>query len=330
MSTTHVGRGPRRGFTLIELLVATGIATILIGLLLPAVQAAREASRRASCANNLRQIGLALQNYAGIWGEFPPAFTNGIVPGSNGLSTFYSPQSLILPHLENPGVYNSINFHLPGISIDSMDPGNATVASFRVAGFLCPSDSAGQATPLGSTNYRANTGTGLINRVGPRGGFDVNFDGTFGWTGGLNAITDGLSNTLCFSEKLISPVASGGFRPRADWIEWRSDPPDSASDWARLCSELPTAEFARNDAGRSWLLPGAIYTHFQAIAPPNSSIPDCGESRGGGIGLFTARSNHPGGVNASLVDGSVRWFSSTMNPSSWKALATRAGGELPR
>ncbi len=328
MTSTLNGRSPQRGFTLIELLVVIGIVAILIGLVLPAVQAAREAARRASCTSNLRQIGLALHNYAGVWGDFPPAFTSGPAAGPIKGITHFSPHSLILSQLENQDVYNSINFQLSGTTIQSMSLGNITAASFRVAGFLCPSDSAGQTTPLGSTNYRANAGTGLLIRSGRPGSFRTNLDGTFGNAGNLNAIMDGLSNTLCFSEKLISPDAIGGFHPQADWIKSQSGRPESSTGWVQLCSNLPNADFAQHNAGWTWLIPGAIFTHFQAIVPPNSPIPDCGESLANGNGLFTPRSNHPCGVNASLADGSVRWFSSSINQSVWKALATRAGGEL--
>lgn len=298
MTSTLRCRGTRRGFTLIELLVVIGIVAILIGLLLPAVQTAREATSRASCLNNLRQIGLALHHYDGVWGSFPPAFTSGLVPGRLANLTHYSPQSLILPYLESSAVYHAINFHLPGTKIETINSGNVTVASYHVAGFLCPSDPAGLSTPLGSTNYRANVGTGLVNRSKRSGVFDTNLDGAFGRTGGLSAILDGLSGTLVFSEKLVSPNANGVFHPQADWIQWQSNLPDLSAEWAQLCSNLPDADFAQHDTGRSWMLPGAIYTHFHAIVPPNSPIPDCGTSTGNGIGLFTPRSNHRGGVNA--------------------------------
>lgn len=326
---TSVGnlRDSRQGFTLIELLVVIGIIAIIAGLTIPAVQSARESGKRLRCINNLHQIGLSLHNYASVWGEFPPAFSSGRVPGSPYGATYYSPHSLILPYLEKISIYNSVNFSLPGTSIPQIAPGNITAATSQVELYLCPSDPIGNQIRLGGTNYRACTGSGLYNMSDARSGFVLTLDGAFGQSSSLNSIADGLSNTLCFSEKLISPDFGGGFDPRADWIHWRSAPPDSADGWLLICSTLPNADFARNDAGRTWLLPGAIYTHFLANDAPNSPIPDCGNLAGGGNGLFVARSNHPGGVNSSLADGSVRWFSANINRSVWRSLATKAGGE---
>ena len=317
----------RRGFTLIELLVVIGVVAILIGLLLPAVQAAREAGRRAACTNNLRQIGLALHGYAQIWDVFPPAWTSVRVPGSRPRFRYsYSPQSLILPQLEQSEVYNAINFQMEATT-QIIGSGNTTAASFRPACFLCPGDPAGQSTPLGSTNYRANVGTGLYYHARIRMN-DTDDDGTFGHDSRLSAMLDGLSNTLAFSEKLISPATGDGFQPRADWLRVPTHPPATPTAWAGLCGNLDGLGQAQRDAGSTWLIPGTIYTHFVVIEPPNSPIPDCGIRIMDGAGLFTARSNHPGGVNGTLADGSVRWFSSSIDRATWMALGTRASGEI--
>ena len=321
MTSTLNAYKSQRGFTLIELLVVIGVVAILIGLLLPALQSAREAARRAACINNLRQLGLALHNYTSDWDQFPAAFM---------IEDFgqHSPHTALLPYLECPDLYNSLNFRLPEGKIENLNAGNSTAATCRVPVFLCPSDPIGQTTPLGGTNYRACTGTNDVVRFNTLIGLSENSNGIFGWIDSPAVIPDGLSNTLAFSEKNISPGAAGVFHPQADWIECLVSWYDSPTSWPKTCANLPNADAAQHEAGRTWLFPGAIYTHFQATISPNNSIPDCGASLINGQGLFTARSYHPGGVNAALADGSVRWFSSSINLAVWRAFGTKAGGDL--
>ena len=313
----------RRGLTLIETLVVVGIVTVLLSLLLPAVQAVRESARRAQCANNLRQVGLAMQDYIGVWNFLPPPYLYEV-------GGIYSPHSALLPYLELSNLYNALNFVVSSKYIESatasLHDENTTVAACRVACLLCPTDAAGSTTPLGGTNYRACVGTmdifptTLYNHPS-------NHNGAFCWFVTPAAITDGLSATLAFSEKNISPPGDG-FHPRADWIEWRQPMPAPTSSWRQACASLTEATHVTHDAGHTWLYYGLRYTWFQATDPPNPPIPDCGTTALNGEGFFAARSDHPGGLNAGLADGSVRWFASSIQPSVWHALGTRAGGDL--
>ncbi len=317
MTTFRGNSEAARGFTLIEVMVVLAIVSLLIGLLLPAVQSAREASRRLSCANNLKQVALASHAYADSWNGFPPGGQGGKL--ASGLGNMFSLHSSILPHLELNSLYNQVNFALPAILIESMDPGNATVRDWPVGVFSCPSDplSGGRG---GAVNCRANAGTCAECR-----------NGMFVILKPMRhaAVADGLSNTLAFSEKPIGS-STGGYSPFRDWTfstQYTSWPP-SPADWRPSCAAQPRDARPRLDGGRTWLLGGAMYTEFFVAAPPNDSVPDCGRMTLAGVGLFTARAYHPQGVNAAMADGSVRWFSSTTDRALWKALGTRAGGEV--
>jgi prepilin-type N-terminal cleavage/methylation domain-containing protein/prepilin-type processing-associated H-X9-DG protein len=323
MWTRRVGLRP--AFTVIELLVVIGIIGLVVSLTLPAVQSSREAARRASCVNHLKQIGLAVQNYESDVGCFPPWMTwrAPLGPGA-------SAHSMLLPHLEQASLYNAINFQVPPMGIGSLAPGqpNHTAAVQVVETFVCPSDALAGVQPYGSNNYRVNTGLcGLC--PSPTGEY---YDGAFTPRGTRPAeFTDGLSNTLAVSEKLVSGL--GAYDPARDWLAL--DPrylPDQGllpwSEWLAVCSSQTTITRTPDAAGATWLIGGAWFTSFFSGAPPNTSIPDCGVSYNLGTGVFAARSAHPGGVNAALADGSVRFVSSGIDPNIWRALGTRRGGEL--
>ena len=322
----------RRGLTLIELLVVVGIIAILIGLLLPAVQAAREAARQARCRDNLRQLGLALHGFEASRGGFPP-FTYSVLVRDNGyvLPHQYSVQVMLLPYLEATTIANNLNLLITTTGRPPGHPGNTTASSAAIATFLCPSDPLAIGPGAGLASYRANLGTCISC-----GNADL-WDGCF-WEriGPTAAFRDGLSHTLAFSEKPIgSAGTTGPFSPFRDWYHYlpayATNP--TVDGWVTICSGLGTSSGTDSldslpRSGRSWLRSGAINTGFFTAVPPGSRVPDCGILPGGGEGNFAARSYHPGGVNAALADGSVRWFGSGIASQVWRALGTRAGGEV--
>jgi prepilin-type N-terminal cleavage/methylation domain-containing protein/prepilin-type processing-associated H-X9-DG protein len=318
MTTTPLRSGEsgwRSAFTLVELLVVLGIIAIVAGLALPAVQAAREAARRAACGSNLRQIALALSAYESRVGSFPPRTVSG---------KGYSVQSLILPEIDQVPLYNSINFSTRSVFLQDLTTTNATAAAQLVGVFCCPSDPGAQGSTYAPVSYRANIGVCDL--------CDYKNSGAFSLVAGASpaGFPDGLSHTLFFSEKPIGSWPGAAYSPFRDWHDEPGKPIyDTADEWVAACSNLSTSGSFHFDAGRSWLIYGAIFTQFYTIIPPNSPIPDCGaDGAFNGVGVFAARSYHPGGVNGALADGSVRWYSSTTALSVWRALGTRAGSEI--
>lgn len=291
----------RRGFTLVELLVVIAIIGILVALLLPAIQAAREAARRTQCSNNLKQLAVALHNYHDSYNSFPPAVT-----GDGRRATWFL---RIMPFVEMGTVYDEINW------TDSSPIWNRAVLrplmETRFAAIMCPSDTKAESRkPRGFyANYMANFGT--VRFYHPNivvQGLSPNGDGVFyadSYTK-FAGITDGTSNTLLLGEILISPAIGDSF--------------NSGTYEARGC-------IWDGDSG------GGV---FSARAEPNTGTPDmfayCKTStdpywqaytpcRGpaGGANIarhIAARSLHPGGVQVALADGSVRFISNTIE--SWR------------
>lgn len=321
-------RKGRGGFTLIELLVVIGVIALLAGLLLPAVQSAREASRRATCAFRLKEMMLAATTFASAHNRFPALATaRSAIPEYHEAPRF-SFHSQLLPYLDQSALHAAINFDLPCVWFDDLATYHqGTVATIVVASFLCPSDPGSSRTsPYAPVSYRANVGLNNL-RWTPRGWEPID-RGPFDYgprPGPLSKITDGLSNTLALSEKPIGSGEGRAYSPFRDWVRGPSDRPGGLA-WEEVCGRITSAGAdGQWDAGASWVLWGCPYTLFLGKAPPNSPIPDCGN--GSDEGVFTARSHHPGGVNAAMADGSVRWFGSGTNVQVWRALATRAGGE---
>ncbi|MDX2037776.1 MAG: DUF1559 domain-containing protein [Isosphaeraceae bacterium] len=321
----------RKAFTLVELLVSIGLITVLVGLLLPAVQAAREAARRTRCAANIKQLAIATLNFASVHGGFPSESTSGSgKPFSPGHSTLASLHCRLLGFLEQQNLYDSINFDMSMIFIEAIPPANHTVAATTPAGFVCPSDPLTSAAPYGCLSYRGNMGLDEYRWVGFRL-LDRVENGAFGVGGRLlplSEFTDGLSNTIAYSEKSVGS-GTESYNPSRDWVEvFIPSRPTTPDGWLARCSNLARATPYHSTAGRCWILQGARYSVFFCSATPNSSIPDCGQGLSGGSGLFASRSYHPGGVNTAMADGSVRWFSSGIALPVWRALGTRAGGEI--
>jgi prepilin-type N-terminal cleavage/methylation domain-containing protein len=321
------------GFTLVELLVVIAIIGILVGLLLPAVQAAREAARRMSCANNLKQIGLATHNYHDTFGSFPASgFYRADQPGTD-----WSVQARLLPYLEQANLQRLIDWGSPY----SMQ-GN--VARTRVDTYLCPSEindnSRDDPQPNDPTfghyplNYLANMGEWMIYNPATRG----TGSGMFVPNGRVRManITDGTSHTLAFAEgKAWNPYLRDGGNP----ANANSVAPTDPSQVAAFGGSLKT-----NSGHTEWVDGRVHQSGFTTTFSPNTLVAhtvgnqvydiDFTSSREGRsltevtFAVVTSRSYHPAGVQIGLADGSVRFIGESIDPVSWRGLGTRAGGEI--
>jgi len=325
-----------RGFTLIELLVVIAIIAVLIALLLPAVQAAREAARRARCVNNLKQIGLALQGYHASSGSFPVGFlypTGAVAADSSPQQYRWSPLAQMAPFLEQAALSNSLNFDFPlGYRPPSAAsafwppyPANTTGMAIRVATFACPSDAApAPMADSGPTSYAFCSGSGS------NGGDAAGADGAFvlGPARTLADLLDGSSATVAASETLLGIVGPSYTQAAPSPV-----PSPRARAMAHVAA-APLTDAACSAAGKGWLLnKGAAWfdgnylnTLYNHYLTPNSPRPDCIVYHN--PGWKAARSFHPGGVHALFADGHAAFAKDTVAPAVWRAIATRAGGEV--
>jgi prepilin-type N-terminal cleavage/methylation domain-containing protein len=336
-------RSRRSGFTLVELLVVIAIIGILVALLLPAIQAAREAARRSQCVNNLKQIALGIQNYADTHKKLPAYCYRALGPPDGGNSHWegFSVHTMILPYMEQQAVWDEFQ-RLYATSPDIGDTWRTgTMAELRrmdVPPYRCPSDGIQRfGAESGNNNYPISTGPqwALWGAGSQLGVFSRDFERSFA------DIADGLSNTIMIGEQLLGDNDGGRF---------------STGDVVRAIPNVgmgnfPTAamvtQYAQNcmagrgnhhsHSGREWISALPNQSIFNTVAPPNWQWPDglpsgsCQDCVGCGWmdsnGIFPARSKHPGGVNHALADGSVRFISGDVELTTYQALGSREGGE---
>jgi prepilin-type N-terminal cleavage/methylation domain-containing protein len=335
----------RPGFTLIELLVVIAIIGVLVGLLLPAVQQAREAARRSQCSNNLKQFGLALHNYHEVYSMFPRASFPSVwdtPPQFRALST----HTMLLPYVDQAAVYNQIDFNL-----HFLQGPNYFLSSSVVPVFLCPSDSgwhygfsAGKPDiSSAGNNYMVSAGPSLYYML-PVGGSGSGSGiaaaeqiGMFNIRRNIATrdVTDGTSNAIAASEGLIgdnTPVA----RSAGDMVINTSFPPGMPNTFATVtqlnlygdaCRAAPAHH---SHPHREWMSGQPAQTIFNTLNNPNSFNPDCHECDScwwyDSRGVWTARSRHPGGVHILLGDGAARFVSENINNDVWQQLGAIADG----
>jgi prepilin-type N-terminal cleavage/methylation domain-containing protein/prepilin-type processing-associated H-X9-DG protein len=343
----------RKGFTLIELLVVIAIIAMLIALLLPAVQQAREAGRRTQCSNNLRQLGLALHNYHDALKTFPPNLTPGGT-AYNYAKGDWGVLAHLNPYLEQTNVYNLMNLNLPTYQYDATtmsyvfaagDPNTQQAVKTVVQTFLCPSDigkpiDGGYGITLfGPTNYCATQGSGIdtIGNDPNQMGSPLNADGIFYADSRVRVqdITDGTSNTAMFSESTLGEgpnvattlPANTDIRKVYAYLGYAAGTylTDSA------CAAPPTFN-GNQKRGFAWYageIRCASYNHYYTPNPANWDCVVNAQAYGyTAMGWKAARSMHPGGVNVMMADGAVRFVNNLVDKNTWRALATRKGREI--
>lgn len=321
------------GFTLVELLVVIAIIGILLALLLPAVQSARQSARNAECKNNLRQLGIGAHGYQSANGYFPPgsvARENPDLPATPWTFYRWSALATLSPYLENTAAYDLLDLSIPlynaGLALNDQ---HAAAVQVPVPTFRCPSDDGAVLNfEFAPTNYAFSTGSGT------GGGKPHDADGMAFENSQIRPaqVEDGLSHTALASESpLGQPISAIGLAhdPQLEYKFLLSAPLSEAK-----CGG--TQQWNVSDPrGFSWVngeYRCGMYNHYLS---PNAATPDCmGVVLGGSAkvrfrpyGWRAARSNHPGGVNVLLADGSVHFYTNRVDPDVWRALATRGGGE---
>jgi prepilin-type processing-associated H-X9-DG protein/prepilin-type N-terminal cleavage/methylation domain-containing protein len=303
-TTAHSRYARRTGFTLIELLVVTFVIGLLLALLLPAVQASREAARRVQCTNNLKQLGIALNTYSSLHNH---------VPTNLNYSTF----THLLPDLDQVPLYNAFNFQYLGHGFDPLHPpANRTAARTTIAVYLCPTDR----VPTGGwTNYSVNFG------ISPMG---LEQSGPFhNWPSPLSAVTDGLSQTVAMAETQL-----GDYQRRRGLIYYMpqrvvAEGLGDLDSVARSCLSIDTATASYDwERGEGWYAGDLFTTYYQHILPPNAH--SCNNGGHVPTSLLAASSFHPGGLNVLFLDGHVTFLKDSLALPTWRALGTRAGGEV--
>jgi prepilin-type N-terminal cleavage/methylation domain-containing protein len=331
----------RNGVTLVEILVVVAILGVLMAVILPGVQAARESVRRTSCGNNLRQIGIALANHEQARGRYPVGSESRKFPDYPKVTAQHcrwSALAHLAPYYEARDLLDGLDRSVPlyiDLKPDAIAPQNKPIVGRLVPLFLCPSDRQLAVSPIfGPTNYAGCAGSGT------GGGTPYDTDGLFFINSrtGARDVSDGLSHTIAFSESLLGDSAStnrASVTPANAYRFIMSAPLSEAA-----CAATAVWNFS-DPRGFSWANGEYRTTLYNHHYPPNTPTLDCmgvlmsppvgqGDRLYAAFGWRAARSSHPSGVNVVMADGRGAFVRDDVDPAVWRAAATRAGSESAR
>jgi prepilin-type N-terminal cleavage/methylation domain-containing protein/prepilin-type processing-associated H-X9-DG protein len=319
MNARSFGVRGRRAFTVIEMLVVLFIIGLLIALLIPAVQAARESARRTQCGSNLRQLGLAMNAYEAANGHFPPGrFGRG-----------WGQHVAMLPYLDREALYQQIDVTAPAWgSSKNRHPGNDAARATTVPVFVCPTDAGNvyweveRIVQIG-TSYMGNFGTGV-----QKYGYNGMFRGITRGKLATGDVSDGLAYTAAISETLVSNGTNEFLR-----VTWNTKEsytlPNELERFVAYCLSLKPADLDGGDRwnhGRPWTCGEAGWTWYNHVLTPNQIT--CSNGTAVQEGAYTAASLHRLGVNVVFADAHVLFVTQTVSPHIWRAYGSRNGHEV--
>lgn len=355
----------RRGFTLVELLVVIAIIGVLIALLLPAVQAARESARRTQCVNKLKQFGLAMHNYENAYRRFPPAQINQIYDldtpvapatatspeytawkashGGYTINANYWAWSFVvylLPYMEQDAKFDEIDMDFEQNNGTGTNPGvvrNRNAVRALKDFFVCPSE-VNKFPPgnlnVGKMTYRGNHGRHGVMNSNNDGIFVIEKGIWFGqrkdnarWGLLISEVLDGLSNTAAMTERALGDENTNRFNPKGDWVV-DSIPNATINNTPAVrqaCLASTNTTDADSNGGENWFNGDYRISLYNHVVPPNKKSVKSGAGAAA-EGCHPATSYHPGGVNAMMADGSVRFIKDSLSADVWAAVGGRKDG----